>query len=297
MRCLSPLLALALSLGVTTGSAWASADDAGVPREIQQLVDSLRFREGTVRLQDGDVALHLPTGYRFLGSQDAALVLEKLWDNPPSPEVLGMVFPPGTGPIDDVSWAVVVTYEDSGYVSSEDAKSINYDEILQQMKSDAKQENEERAAAGYEPVEVVGWAESPHYDAGAAKIFWAQDLRFGEADDHTLNYSVRILGREGVLKLNAVSGLNQLGLVRQTMPALIQTTEFTQGKRYQDFNQATDRLAGYGLTALVLGGAAAKSGVGKGLIALLLGAKKFILALLIGAGAFVQRIFGKKNAA
>ncbi len=260
MRPLSCLLLFVFSVASSVSTACASVDDTGVPSEIQQLVDSLRFRTGTVLVQDGDVALHLPDGYRFLGSQDAALVLERLWDNPPSPEVLGMVFPPGTGPLDDASWAVVVTYEDSGYVSSDDAKSLNYDEILQQMKADTKEENEERAAAGYEPVEVVGWAEAPRYDAGAAKIYWAQDLRFGEAVNHTLNYSVRILGREGVLKLNAVSSLEQLSLIRQSMPALIQTTEFTQGKRYQDFNQATDRLAGYGLTALVLGGAAAKGG-------------------------------------
>jgi hypothetical protein len=42
---------------------------------------------------------------------------------------------------------------------------------------------------------------------------------FGSEGDHTLNYNIRILGRRGVLVLNAVSGMKQLDAIRaQTVP-------------------------------------------------------------------------------
>ena len=63
--------------------------------------------------------------------------------------------------------------------------------------------NEEREKQGFERVTLIGWAEPPSYDAAAHKLYWAKELAFADNPDHTLNYNIRVLGRRGVLVLNA----------------------------------------------------------------------------------------------
>ena len=54
----------------------------------------------------------------------------------------------------------------------------------------------------------------PSYDAAAHKLYWAKELMFGTDMDHTLNYNIRVLGRRGVLVLNAVAEMKQLAVIR-----------------------------------------------------------------------------------
>lgn len=46
------------------------------------------------------------------------------------------------------------------------------------MQGATRDANAERAKAGYPTVELVGWAEPPHYDSTAHKLYWAKDLKF-----------------------------------------------------------------------------------------------------------------------
>ena len=128
----------------------------------------------------------------------------------------------------------------------------------------------------------------------AKKLYWAQHLR-GSSGQNSLNYDVRVLGREGVLSMNAVAGMNQLDAVRQDMRPLIEVAEFNEGYRYAEFNKSTDRMAEYGLGALIAGGVAAKLGLFGKLFAVLLALKKFIIIGLIAVGGFIAKLFGKKK--
>jgi uncharacterized membrane-anchored protein len=62
-------------------------------------------------------------------------------------------------------------------------------------------------------------------------------------------------------------------------------TNFTAGNRYADFNGSTDKVAEYGIAALVAGGVAAKLGFFGKLLALLLAFKKLIV---LGVAAAVR---------
>jgi uncharacterized membrane-anchored protein len=143
-------------------------------------------------------------------------------------------------------------------------------------------------------VHLVGWAEPPRYDANAKKLYWAQHLR-GSSGQNSLNYDVRVLGREGVLSMNAVAGMDQLEDVRKDMRPLIEIAEFNEGYRYAEFNKSTDKMAEYGLGALIAGGVAAKLGLFGKLFAMLIAFKKIILVGLIAAGGFIAKLFGKKK--
>ena len=127
-------------------------------------------------------------------------------------------------------FGVVLTYDDSGYVSDEDASKINYDDLLREMQSGEKEVNAERVRQNYPPIRLVGWAAAPHYDARAHKIYWAEDLIFGDEPAHTLNYDMRVLGRRGVLQLKFVASMDQLATVEASSRDVLAIPEFKDRK-------------------------------------------------------------------
>ena len=122
-----------------------------------------------------------------------------------------------------------------------------------------------------------------------------EEAAFGGAEQHTVNYDIRALGRGGYLSLNAVGGMGDLASIQQGMGRVLNMVEFDAGHRYADFNDDTDKVAGYGLAALVGGVAAGKMGLFAKLGVLLLGLKKFAVFLVVGAAALLKRLFGKKD--
>ena len=163
------------------------------------------------------------------------------------------------------------------------------------MKEGTEDHNDARKEAGFEAVHLIGWAEKPHYDASAKKLYWAKELNFEGSLAHTLNYDVRVLGREGVLSMNAVASMDQIEQIRAEMRPLIDVAEFNEGYRYAEFNAKTDRMAEYGLAALIAAGVGAKLGLFAKLGVFLLAMKKFIIIGLVALGAFLKRLFGKKD--
>ena len=282
---------LAVGVGMLAQVAAAQGqEDSG--KQAQALVASLQFRDGEVAVPGADARFRLGEGFRYLEAADARKVLEQLWGNPPDDSVLGMVVPRGRGVLDAQGWAVVVTYSDEGYVSDEDAAKIDYSELLQEMQDGTTQENAARKEAGYGGIELIGWAEPPHYDATAKKLYWAKELAFEGSDGRTLNYDIRVLGRRGFVSLNAVSRMDQLKDVQAGMQQLLTQVEFDQGARYADYDAKTDKVAAYGIAALIGGGLAAKAGLFAKLGALLLGLKKLLIPLALVLVAGGRKLFG-----
>jgi len=276
----------------------AVADDAAPAgqKTVQQFVDSLHFQTGTVKVARANASLKLDDSFRYLDARDAQRVLEQLWGNPPDADVLGMLVPTAAPLTEEKgSWAVVVTYSNDGYVSDAEAGKIDYTKMLHDMQEATHEANAERKQHGYPAVDLVGWAEPPHYDAASNKLYWAKDLAFGDGKEHTLNYDIRVLGRGGYLSLNAVAGMSQLDTVKAEMPKVLAMTEFDPGQRYADFNSSTDKIAAYGIGALVAGTLAAKAGLFAKLFAMLLAFKKVIIGGAIALFAAAGRLFGRKS--
>src|SRR5262245_28853067 len=212
-------------------SASAQQADTAVAR----FEASLTYTTGTVVIGKQLATINVPSGFRFLGPADAKRLLEEGWGNPPGSAPLGMLVPAAVSPLSDAGWGVIITFEEDGHVKDDDAKDINYASLLKDMQKGVENENKARAKAGYDRVRLVGWAEPPHYDQAAHKLYWAKDLQFGDEQDHTLNYNVRILGRRGVLVLNAVADMKQLNTVHADIGTLLPAVDFNEGHRYTDF--------------------------------------------------------------
>jgi uncharacterized membrane-anchored protein len=257
----------------------------------EEFLASLNFQKGTITLPGGVADLALPEGFHYLSPEDTERVLVTAWGNPPGNETLGMLVTAPEDILAEDSWAAVIAYEEDGYVPDEDADSVDYVEMLADMQASSRDSNAARIEAGYDEVELVGWAAPPRYDKAANKLYWAKELRFGDIPVNTLNYNVRILGREGVLVLNLVATMPQLQEIEAAIPTVLAMTNFNPGYRYSDFDPGVDKVAAYGIGALVAGKLAAKAGLFAKFGVLLLALKKFGIFIIIGIGAFFAHFF------
>ncbi|MEH6471808.1 MAG: DUF2167 domain-containing protein [Halopseudomonas sp.] len=293
-----PSLFFAITLALSSIST-VSAESEEVLSEEQQYLqwaksiwDSLDRQTGEIALADGVATLSVPENFYYLPPADAEKVLVEVWGNPPGGTTLGMLFPEQYTPFDEDAWGVTIGYEEEGYVSDENADSIDYDELLQQMKDDIRDASDERVTQGYEKIALVGWAERPHYNSAAKKMYWAKELAFGDSPDHTLNYNIRVLGRKGVLVLNFVASMPQLQEINGNLDPVLSMANFDAGNRYQDFDPDIDEVAAYGLGALVAGKVLAKTGF---LAVLLLGLKKFWIIGAIALYGGFKALFRRKK--
>ena len=262
---------------------------------LQTLAASLHYQQGKIPLKSGLATITLPDNFRYLSPDDTDIVLHKMWGNPQGPKTLGMIVPSEQSILDPRAWAVVVTYSDDGYIKDSDAGKIDYTKLLKEMQEGTREASKEREKAGYPSIELVGWAKPPHYDQETHKMYWAKEIKFGGTRNNTLNYNIRVLGRGGVLVLNAVAPMSSLPDIEEQVPALVTMTEFDSGKRYADFNGSTDKVAAYGLAALVAGGIAAKAGLFKVLWLGLLALKKFVIIGFIALAGFIKKLFNRNQ--
>ncbi len=264
----------------------------------EEFMAKLAPRSGTVVIGDSLATLHVPEQFRFIGPDASRRLLVEGWGNPPKAAegTLGVIYPADQSPLAPNSWAVVISFDDDGYVDDKGAESLDFDKLLKQMQDGVADVNKERKKEGYPAVQLLGWAEPPHYDRTTHKLYWAKELAFAGDSVRTLNYNVRVLGRRGVLVLNAVAPMSDLADVRQSMQSVIGFVAFNPGHRYQDYVAGMDKKAEYGIAGLILGAVAVKAGLFKLIWVGILAFKKVILAGVAAAGVTLRKLFKKKGA-
>ena len=263
---------------------WMS--EAEMEQAIGEVEAQLDFHTGRIAVGADIATIDLPEGSRYLTADDARYVLEELWGNAPDPDVLGLVVPAGQRV--PVGWVIVVSYEDVGYVEDDDAAGIDFDDLLREMQKEEKKQNAELRQQGYFTGRTLGWAEWPHYDAAAHKLYWARRLLFEGDPNIMANYDVRILGRRGILVLVAVGYEEELDALRGGCQTVLAGTEFTAGNRYEDFQPGLDKIAVYGIGGLIAGKLLLKTSILKLLLKPLI-----VVGALIAA--FLGRIFVKRG--
>jgi uncharacterized membrane-anchored protein len=230
--------------------------------------------------------LALPDGHVFIPQPHAAKVLNVMGNPGSDPRLQGLVFPK-----DGAQWFMTIRYEDSGYVKDDDAREWNADDLIKSYREGTEANNEERAKMGVPGLEIVGWAEKPAYDSTTHRLVWAMSSREKGAPSNEpqgVNYNTYALGREGYFSLNLVTDLKDLPAHKPAAQTMLSALQFNDGKRYADFNASTDKVAAYGLAALVVGVAAKKLGFFALAAVFLAKFAKiiFVGALALGGGAF-----------
>lgn len=293
---LSLLAALAMSFTITLPAQAQSAMD-----EVRREEARKTFAAAMAVAKTGPVdvplasqgTLKLPANYMFIPQPNATQVLNAMGNPGSDKRLQGLVFP-----VDKDSWFMTVRFESAGYVKDDDAKDWNADDLLKSYREGTEAANKERKTMGVPELEILGWAEKPAYDTATHRLVWAMSSKERGADaanGQGVNYNTYALGREGYFSLNLVTELSDLPKHKTHATAMLSALNFDDGKRYADFNASTDRVAEYGLAALVAGAAAKKLGVFALAFAFIAKFAKvgILAAAAIGAGLF--KFFGKKK--
>jgi uncharacterized membrane-anchored protein len=270
-----PALSLLTALGLTL------AFD-GVAAESRPKVD---FVNGPTKVKLDSVSeLQIPGGYRFIdGTTTRALF--KAEGEPVSGNELGMLMPTNG------EWSVIFEFKDIGYVKDDDKDKLDADKLLAAIKRGTEEGNKERARAGNAPLEIIGWEVPPKYDSQSHNLEWA--IRAQSEGRPILNYNTRVLGRKGVMEVVLVINPDKLSATLPTFREVLAGHSFQTGQRYAEFRQG-DKVAKYGLAALVLGGAAAgaaKLGMFAGLAVLFKKAWKLIVIALVAVASGIKKLF------
>ena len=246
----------------------------------------------TVTLKD-QAQLALPAGYGFVPPKEGAAVMD-LIGNSTDERFIGLIFPEA----EESSWFVTMDYEPSGYIKDDDAKDWDADELLQNLKDGTEASNEHRRKMGVSEIQVTRWVERPAYDAQTHRLVWSAEARekSGKDTDPTVNYNTYVLGREGYVSLNLITNASTVEADKPSAHELLAAVNFNEGKRYTDFNGSTDKVAAYGLAALVGGIAAKKLGLLAGLGLFLAKFAKLIVVGVAAAGGAVAKFFKGRNA-
>jgi uncharacterized membrane-anchored protein len=301
IRSISAVLRrLTLSVGLLAGALAGTVNTASAqtPPDGQAAWDAARAAAqpgpAEIKLLD-EAVLKLPAGRVFIPQPQATKLLQAMGNPGEDPRLQGLVFPDG-----DDGWFMTVRYEASGHIKDDDAKQWNADELLDSYREGTEAANEERVKLGARPLEILGWAEKPAYDAATHRLVWAMSSREKDAPadaEQGVNYNTYLLGREGYFSMNLVTGMNELPAHKPQGQAMLAALDFNEGRRYQDFDEKTDHLAEYGLAALVLGVGAKKLGLLAALGVFFAKFAKVILLGGIGLVALIGKLLGRKKAA
>jgi len=259
---------------------------------IDSIENAFTYQHGTIELKGGIGRVTIPAGFKYLDEKQSEHVLVDLWRNPKSDDLtLGLILPEKQGILDDSGYVFNIQYDSIGYVKDKDADDINYDDLLKEMQKETIDENKERVSQGYDSITIVGWAARPFYDKDKKILHWAKELKFGKAEVNTLNYNIRILGRKGVIILNAISTMPNLPLVQRDLDNVLGIVQFADGYKYKDFDEKVDKVALWTIGGLVAGKILAKVGF----LALILKFWKIIALSVAGFFAYFKKRLGKKK--
>jgi uncharacterized membrane-anchored protein len=278
--------------GISTAAAQdTSTQTADIQRTYEAAVKAATSGPADVPLREL-ATIHLPDPYSFIPVTEGAAFMRAM-GNATDENFYGLVLPKKS----DQFWFVTIDYVDSGHLKDDDAKSWNADELLKNVKDGTEANNKERVERGFPPLEVVGWIERPSYDESTHRLVWSMLARDqGSAEQMaTVNYNTYALGRQGYFSLNLVTGETTIAADKKHAGAILAGLDYKPGERYADFNSSTDRVAEYGLAALIGGIAAMKLGF-LALIGVTFAKfwKLILIAVAVAGGGF-RKLFRRKN--
>ena len=258
----------------------------------QAVAQAMQRGPRTVALRD-QATLKLPEGYGYVPTREASALMEAM-GNDVGPDFIGLIMPLA----EDQDWIVSVDFDPAGYINDEDARHWKADELLSNLKEGTEAGNARRIKLGIAPLEVTRWIEPPSYDSATQRLVWSAEARDKGAPtgaDNTVNYNTYVLGREGYVSLDLITTTSAVEAQKPMAKRLLGEVAFVDGKRYADFDASTDKVAAYGLAALVGGVAVKKLGLLAVIGAFLAKSFKLIVVGVVAIGAAIRKFFARKS--
>jgi len=230
--------------------------------------------------------IQVPEGYVLLDG-DRTRKLLKAAGEPTSGQEVGWLRPTNG------DYSVMFEFNPVGYIKDDEKDKLDADKLLASIKAGNDEANKDREKAGRSRVEVVGWDIPPHYDEATHNLEWA--IRGSVNGEPILNYNTRLLGRKGVMEVVLIVDPKDVPATLPQFKSLLAGYSFQSGQSYAEYRSG-DKVAKYGLTALVVGGAAvgaAKLGLLGPVILLFKKAWKLVVVAFAAVVGFFKKMFRK----
>jgi uncharacterized membrane-anchored protein len=268
-------------LAVATFASSLIVPSIGFAQSPPPSPDDIPWQECPCTGDLGNATVNIPAGLMFTGAAGAKKFME-LNENPTSGRERGIALYPE----DERLWYVIFQFDETGYIKDDEKDSLDANAIIESIQEGTAEANKERQKHGWPTLNVDGWRSQPYYDTQSNNLTWAI---LGSSDDgQVVNHSVRLLGRRGVMNVDLILDPAQMQAAMPTFTEIVGGFDFKPGDRYREFSSG-DRVAEYGLTALVAGGAGAvlvKSG-------LLQKLGKFIFLIFAAIAAVAKKLYDK----
>lgn len=258
-------------------------DSAGTQSGEEEKPLPFKYVSGPTQVKIGDQAeIEVPEGFFYVDRSDVSNFLE--WTgNLPSDGYLGMLAKK------EMDWWVLFSFDPFGYVKDDEKTDLNADEMLDSLKASVRERNDERKRRGMDTLEVLRWVKPPHYNESTHNLEWSTLIKASD-ETMTVNHNTRYLGRYGVMEVELIANDENFEGTLSAFNDVNQSFRYSETNKYAAWLPG-DKVAEYGLTALVVGGAAAvaaKGGLFKGLW-------KLLVFAAVGLAGFVKKLFGKKS--
>lgn len=241
------LAGLMAAMLVIAGAGPATADGVA-PRPVkseaqkqsEQAQQQQQYgRTGEIALANGALRLWVPATYYFLSASEARAHLQRIGAPAPSGEILGLVAPSGSRPIDPGFWGAVISVNPLGRVAEERADRFAAPDFTDEV----------RAARGT-PNAKLTFASPPIYDSARKLAAWTERTE-GPATARTVRNEQRILGRSLVAGVTIDARADQIATVAAAAPELARMVTFAPGQQYADYRPGADPAPLYDLPSLV----------------------------------------------
>ena len=184
-------------------------------------------------------------------------------------------------------------FNDDGYIKIDDWDQVKPDDLLNEKKENAKINNEIRKERGLETVEDVVWVEKPTLDKEYNMISYSFKVVWGNQTN--INTFVLMLGKSGYTEFEILASYeneDEFKASKQLIRHLKQNFKYNPELEYKDYKPG-DKVAAYGIAALVATSLGVKGLAKAGVLMLAL--KKFWFILLFPFIFLFRLISGKSN--
>jgi uncharacterized membrane-anchored protein len=278
VRIVGPLVRfgpIAVAMLMLAGPS-SAATDPGLEQRQQSELHAMHWNGGLHSLDASHGRFLVPSGANMVQSSEAQR-FDEIINGTTSSDSEGVVIFKGR--------TLYLSYDDSGFVTVDDWKDIDATKLLSGMRDSTERSNDERAKNGVSPIHVDGWVQPPTLDRRRKSVRWVTGLH-DEQQKHFVNAVALQLGRHGFERFTLVSRGDDPAGDRALLASLVNDYRFDSGARFQDYVKG-DKLAGYGIAALVgtaAGATLLKTGAFAAVLLLL---KKFIIVIIaLGVGLF-----------
>jgi hypothetical protein len=198
-------------------------------------------RNGEIPLANGSLRLFVPATHTFYTAQEATAHLQRIGAQTPSGEVLGMIAPATSRPLDETFWGAVISINPLGHVAEERGDRLSAPDFPDEV----------RAARPAPAPRLESFAVLPSADPVRHTVTWTERYPAANATVRSVRTEQRILGRDSVAGITIDGRGDQIGAITGALPEISRMVTFTPGKAYGDYASGSDPAPAYDLPSLL----------------------------------------------